>query len=512
MWESYLLPEDVAPADAQLVLAFLNRAASAREIADAVEFPRELDVGVRIAQRILDQRAALGSFTTLEQLYAVPMIGPERFTEIVVSLSSARPPRAVDTTSAVAAQINTLHRSIDALHNVLLPTAVVELGSVQEVAWLGQPITLLAHVTDTRGRPLVDRAVTLTANWGELIGHSDAQLSKGASLQMRTDHLGMVRARLVPRLDTSVESIQQEALEAQLGRLPIAAVAPSLALEQLRELAALYRADGSTALRAAIDAYYKQFGTGIVNADSRGGELASWPIAPATVQCYVHGTEGSPRATVTIGFGVHTIRVRNWIGAFLQVFSGELDRDTRMAKALGSLKRDAAFADTSLRQVRAFVKLEKGVLGAAMLNATAERTLNDFVQAELRTFPAELQVNVLNSVKNASSVLGTSGVFVFEAVQKTKSDLRATLPDLSVDLGSLADRLATLERDALTTDDLTNVREGLLNEVNIRNEALRVDVTNQLARKADVTVLNDTRARLDRELTRIDADILRLRP
>src|SRR5690606_11841396 len=132
------------PADARLVLAFLNGAADAREIADAVEFPHELDVGVRVAQRILDRRAALGSFTTLDEVYAVPMIGPERFTEIVVSLSSARPPvRPGAGAGSVAAEIQEMRRSLEALHNVLLPTAVVELGSVQESVWLGQPVTLL---------------------------------------------------------------------------------------------------------------------------------------------------------------------------------------------------------------------------------------------------------------------------------------------------------------------------------------------------------------------------------
>jgi hypothetical protein len=513
MWDSYLLPEDVAPADARLVLEFLNQAASAQEIADAVEFTRELDIGLRIAQRILNQRAALGSFTTLQQVYAVPMIGPERFTEIVVSLSNARPPRAFDSTGgAVAAQIQDIRGSIEALRNVLLPTAVVRLWSLQEVAWLGQPITLLGHVTDTQGRPLVDRAVTLTANWGELVGRTGLELSKGASLQMRTDDLGMIKAQLVPRLDTPIRSIQQQSLEAQLSRLPIAALTPGQAAQSLAELAALYRADGSNQLRAAIDAYYQQFGTSIVDADSRGVELASWPIAPGTVQCYVHSAEMPARGTVTIGFGIHTVRVRNWIGAFLQVFARELARDTRMTTAIGSLRRDAAFAATALRRVRAFVKLERGAVGNALLSKTAEDALNDFVQAELRTFPRELQRGVLHDVKNASSMLGTGGVFVFEAVQRNSSDLRAELPKVSVTLDSLTNRLATLEQEALKSSDLTNIRDGLLNDSNIRTEALRADLMGQLARKADAAALNETRLRLDREVRRIDTDVSRLRP
>jgi hypothetical protein len=119
---------------------------------------------------------------------------------------------------------------------------------------------------------------------------------------------------------------------------------------------------------------------------------------------------------------------------------------------------------------------------------------------------------VLHDVKNASSMLGTGGVFVFEAVQKNSSDLRAQLPKVSGTLDSLTNRLATLEREALKSSDLTNIRDGLLNDSNIRTEALRADLMGQLARKADAAALNETRLRLDREVRRIDTDMSRLRP
>jgi DNA uptake protein ComE-like DNA-binding protein len=50
-------------------------------------------VGVRIAQRILDRRGQLGTFTDLRQVADVPLVGPERFTEIVTTLSGARVPK-----------------------------------------------------------------------------------------------------------------------------------------------------------------------------------------------------------------------------------------------------------------------------------------------------------------------------------------------------------------------------------------------------------------------------------
>ncbi len=66
------------------MLAFLNAATSAEQLERDIEFPREPDIGVRLGQRLLDARAALGgSFTDIVAGRAVRLIGPERFTEIL---------------------------------------------------------------------------------------------------------------------------------------------------------------------------------------------------------------------------------------------------------------------------------------------------------------------------------------------------------------------------------------------------------------------------------------------
>ena len=89
-----LEPQDLTPAQAARVLDFLNSAASAAEIAAKVEFPGELDIGVRLGQRLLDARTALGGrYTHLAQVDAVPLIGPERFTEICAAALGLDPRR-----------------------------------------------------------------------------------------------------------------------------------------------------------------------------------------------------------------------------------------------------------------------------------------------------------------------------------------------------------------------------------------------------------------------------------
>src|SRR3990167_4412087 len=82
----YLEPSDLSADQAQRVLDFLNRARSAPPLNLDIEFPGEPDIGIRLGQRLLDARAALGgSFTQISQGRAIRRSGPERFTEICVA-------------------------------------------------------------------------------------------------------------------------------------------------------------------------------------------------------------------------------------------------------------------------------------------------------------------------------------------------------------------------------------------------------------------------------------------
>ncbi|MBN1134735.1 MAG: hypothetical protein JXA38_07495 [Methanosarcinaceae archaeon] len=78
-----LKPEEVSPDDAKRVLEFVNTASKPEEIAEIIEFPGEVDVGVKVASNILEKRAEIGTFTNLKQIMDVHNIGPERFTDIV---------------------------------------------------------------------------------------------------------------------------------------------------------------------------------------------------------------------------------------------------------------------------------------------------------------------------------------------------------------------------------------------------------------------------------------------
>jgi len=85
--KAYLRPKDVNPAKAGKVLAFLNAAKTAEEIANAIiMFTGERVLTIRAAQKILDRQVQLGGFKDLKQVASVPGIGTKRFTEIVHAL------------------------------------------------------------------------------------------------------------------------------------------------------------------------------------------------------------------------------------------------------------------------------------------------------------------------------------------------------------------------------------------------------------------------------------------
>jgi hypothetical protein len=83
-------PQKIAKSTARKVLSFLNAAQSAEEIASAVEFKGERDVGTKVAESLLDRRARLGGFHNLSEVAATPQVGEMRFSQIVTALESRK--------------------------------------------------------------------------------------------------------------------------------------------------------------------------------------------------------------------------------------------------------------------------------------------------------------------------------------------------------------------------------------------------------------------------------------
>jgi hypothetical protein len=81
-------PEDVPQEIALKVLYFFNTIETSEEIAEIIEIPGKKDIGLKIAQNILEKRELIGNFTDLKQLDDIPYIGPKRFAIIVNNIKN----------------------------------------------------------------------------------------------------------------------------------------------------------------------------------------------------------------------------------------------------------------------------------------------------------------------------------------------------------------------------------------------------------------------------------------
>ena len=503
MWEAYLLPEDVSAKHAREVLDFLNQAPDARTIAEAVEFPKELDVGMRVAQRILNRRAELKSFRTLDELYAVPYVGPERFTEIVVSLSGARPPKVVGGVSR--AELAELRESIDSLRSLLQAGVQARLWSVQGTMWLGQTATVLAHVEDAAGRPLVDQPVTFTTTWGELSALNGVQTITGNAVTSRTNEVGLVELRLRTRFQAPLSEVQRLALELAAGRLPAVAAWPTAASAELNDLVQSYRAPASDDLREAIDAAFREYGSSVQRAEHRGEALAQWGRIPVSIACFVHD-EGDERGQRQLAHVTHTVTVRNWLPAFLAAFEHDVAADRRLANELKRAPTNTEDANVFLNDVfisvRAFVNTERGELGQTIRTRAAQDELQQFFQTSVAALPTAARLDALAGVREASTTIGQGGLPMFKAIDATRRDLRGTFT-FNSDL--LAAAIAGVQ------SDLQSVQTNLQQQFEGQLVALRRD----LDAKADRTIVDRLNTRVDRDLstlvTRVDGIDSRLR-
>jgi hypothetical protein len=235
----YLDPGDVPAADARRVLDALNAATSARELDVAIEFPGEPDIGVKLGQRLLDRRDELGGYADLQQVRDVRLIGPERFTEIVVALSG----RSVFELLGVAG--GSVGRP--------QPAATLDLAVLRQGPYLGQLTTVVVTATvDGRRRPGIE--VLLTTGTGRLRAVTGGRVAEGAAIPVVTAQDGTVRATWSPNVEPSLSSTSLAALAVALGSLAPEADAPIDTLDGLRALVAAYRWEPNTELRHAVDA------------------------------------------------------------------------------------------------------------------------------------------------------------------------------------------------------------------------------------------------------------------
>jgi hypothetical protein len=299
------------------VLDFLNSAESAELIDAAIEIPQQPDIGPQLALRLFRRRQELGQFSNLNQVYAIPYIGPQRFTQIVISLSSARPPQGRELDAGLLSQLS---ERIALLEQKLRPQPGIRLRAINPDVLLGQESMLLAELLAADGQPLIDRPVTFVTTWGVLRGRHGLQPVAGTSISVRSDHLGLCKVRLRAAAGENMSNAEWDNLTQALTLLGNAEGSPRDNLQGLTALVRHYRAAGNNMLRSAIDTLAKRY------ADSAQQEtpvdsLASWPRIQVSVFAML---PPDPDGTSTEAPGsMINLQQRNWFYAWLWAFRQE---------------------------------------------------------------------------------------------------------------------------------------------------------------------------------------------
>jgi len=433
--EALIAPSSVSEADTATVLAFLNSAQTAQDFASGIELLNEPDVGLRLGAHLLERRAELGTFTSLDQLLTVKLIGPVRFTRIIRAIlgKGATVPR--DEFDALAAQVAALQAAL------ATGPPRVSLVQVGPQRYLGQPLTVLVTATEATGAPLVGAPVTLSASWGRLSGSDGFSVQESASVTLRTAADGTVRVTLVAPTSEDLQADQQAALELVLDALDPAAPTPADAADALTSIVDAYRFEANDDFRAAVDIYFRDFHEHLVDSVNYRDEMASWSTFDSTVVAYVHRlADDGTTDTAVVASGALLVHLRDWFGAWLQTHIDLADPDDVLA---GNLQLATNTPDpndmlTLIHQrVGEFVSVQQGVVGQVVGQKVAEAKLGGLLESGIGQTPEASQQALFPAVNTASQTVGTLGAQALGALEQQRQDLRAhvdqqiaTVPDL----------------------------------------------------------------------------------
>ena len=516
----FLEPGDVAPENARRVLDVLNAATSARQIADAIEFPGQPDIGVRLAQRILDRRAQLGSFTDLQQIADIPLIGPERFTEIVTGLSAQRVPgRPLTPLEELQQEVATLRELLLRGGGIGVSARRLTLRAVQPYAFLGQPMTVVATLLDNDA-PAVDVPITFVATRGELHANDGYAAHNGHLITARTGLDGTIRITLQASTSETLTSLQRDALTAMLARLDAAAATPRDIATQFEALARQYAWEVNVPFRQAVDIFVRDFQPMLLDTVNVRDYLAEWTFHDAALLAFVSSDGTNVEGSAVSASATLHARAKDWIPPFLETFITvwrEQNTLTEELRTLGQTETDTGRLVTAVYdRAAAYVGTRFGRVGSYVGRKVAESSIRTFLDQELPNLPVDTRVAVFPALDVASKTLATTDAAVIRGLVGTRNDIsrevdRKTAP--AVDLGGLLDRVGELEfglAAAPTRNEFESVRSELLAAVNVARTELTLALDQTSA--SLLNTLQQTTRDLDGVVAQLRTDLDLMQP
>ncbi len=488
MPDVYLQPGDLDAFQAQKVLDFLNRAGlSAEQLGAEIEFPDEPDIGVKLGQRLLDARAALGgAFTAVHQVRAVRLIGPERFTEICIAALGFAPERWVDlfwggSPNAAAAETG----------------FAVTLDVNPQPAWLGQPLVVTVSVTDRAGEPRAAVPVTVHAGAGKLSWMYGFQRFEGAALTVLSGADGTAVLDLVRDPGEPLSELHQAALQTALASLDLHALSPVDLRAEFRRLADVYLEDRSWNLRRAIDIHVRDHRDSMLGAINPGRWRIEWPVDSVLLQA--DALAGGPGGQA-VARAVTTVVWKNWVGAWLEFFGELLRERAKFASGFADLARkatDAGVIGDLLGEAQRFVAGHSGRTALWLGQKTVSEAVAKFTNKDLSKMPLEARAAVLTQLETAAREVDRTNLGSFTLVSKAKDDLGGKIA--GVDLVAL-ERLARAEALLAQVDNHARRVEGFAAQV----------ATQSAKVSSDIAAFDASRLQLDNRLTRLQTSVTTL--
>lgn len=398
--------------------------------------------------------------------------------------------------SALHAQVTELRAAVDALRAQQLRRRRITLQAARRHAFLGQPLTVSATLTDAAdGRPRVGVPVTFVATWGRVRPAGGVRQDEAHAATLSTDADGSARVVLKPPTSEGLIERQQQALEAALQRLDADAPTPRAVEEGLREMARHYRWEAGAALREAVDLYLRDFRPRLLDTVNAADYMAAWRFFDCTLLAFAPADADGAAGTTIDSTAALPVRFKDWLSPWLETCLAVAEADSALGQELDSALlpgRDASgvLADVYGR-LRDFKDRQYGLAGQYLGQRIADRSLRSLASERLGALPLDTQVQLGSALHSASETIASAGLNTASAVGHVQATLGQDLTQRieqvkTVDLGRVTGSLSLLE--------------GRVQELSPAVGNLRTEMLGLIAGKANVGAVEGLRAQLDGKL------------
>lgn len=474
MLKSYIKPESLSAAEVRQVLEFLNGAQSVEEIADTIEIPGELDVGLRVAQRLLNRRAALGGeFSDIQQVANTPYVGPERFTEIVAVLTGRSIERIEEggaVSAAVLQELRELREMVRSLQAAKDVRYRISMRLAQAGLYLGQTAIVLVEVHDMKkNRPKANLPLTFATSWGTLETQIGFEKRHGSVITAQTDINGKAKIKIIGPTYEQLTNAQQLALDFALRSLDPAAATPNEAAAALDGLVSQYQDRGNVDLRQAMDIYFRTRQEALSTAINRPTSNFAWPYFNALVTAYLHEDKEQVKfGNVAESTAVLKVRIKDWMEPWYQVYINRLNENCTICEDFNRLKDQVTdkglLLDNMVNRLYSYASREFGLIGESAAEKVAQRQVAHFLHTGLEGLTFDTRKILFPALNLAAKNITTSQMGTLAVMGHVRADITKTVDTRFGELGDIGsfmevvtnvqDRLDTFETnyDQFTND------------------------------------------------------------